>query len=159
MAKILVTDDDRSIRLLVRSILAGAGHAVEEAPNGAAALEKIRTNEYDLAVLDIWMPEMTGLELLAQLQSESRSPKVVMLTSDDAPESLLRAVRDQAYCYIKKPVDPKELLSAVESVLAAKAGLPPIEVISARPDWRPDSPDALSWPSRPETPSRTPAWS
>jgi CheY-like chemotaxis protein/anti-sigma regulatory factor (Ser/Thr protein kinase) len=135
MAKILVTDDDRSIRLLVRAILTGAGHTVEEAANGAAALQKIRAGQYDLAVLDIWMPEMTGLELLAQLQSESRSPKVVMLTSDDAPESLLSAVRDQAYRYIRKPVEPQELLAAVDSVLAAKAGLPPIEVISAQPDW------------------------
>jgi CheY-like chemotaxis protein len=135
MAKILVTDDDRSIRLLVRTVLTGAKHTVEEAANGAEALQKIRANQYDLAVLDIWMPEMTGLELLAQLQSESRSPKVVMLTSDDAPESLLSAVRDQAYRYIKKPVEPQELLAAVNSVLAAKAGLPPIVVVSARPDW------------------------
>ncbi|MCL4524072.1 MAG: response regulator [Acidobacteria bacterium] len=135
MASILVTDDDRSIRLLVRSILTGAGHSVEEAANGAEALEKIRAQYFDLAVLDIWMPEMTGLELLAQLQSEARSPKVVMLTSDDAPESLLRAARDQAYRYIKKPVERQELLGAVATVLAAKTGLPPIEVVSAQPDW------------------------
>ncbi len=135
MAKILVTDDDRSIRHLLRSILTGAGHTVEEAENGAAALEKIRANHYDLAVLDIWMPEMTGLELLEQLQKEARRPKVVMLTSDDAPKSLLRAARDEAYRYIKKPVEREELLEAVRFVLAAKEGLATIEVVSAQPDW------------------------
>ncbi|HEV8384894.1 MAG TPA: response regulator, partial [Candidatus Acidoferrales bacterium] len=135
MARILVTDDDRSIRLLVRSILTGAGHSVEEAENGAAALEKIRANAYDLAVLDIWMPEMTGLQLLEQLQKEARSPKVVMLTSDDAPKSLLAAARDQAIRYLKKPFVPHDLLDAVAAALAATPGLPTIEVISAKPDW------------------------
>jgi anti-sigma regulatory factor (Ser/Thr protein kinase) len=81
------------------------------------------------------MPEMTGLELLGELQKESHKPKVVMLTSDDTPASLLSAVREQAHRYIQKPVDPKELLSAVNTVLAAKEGLPPIEVISAQSDW------------------------
>ena len=135
MAKILVTDDDRSIRLLVRTILTGAKHTVEEAANGAEALQKIRANQYDLAVLDIWMPEMTGLELLEQLQKEARRPKVLMLTSDDTPKSLLQAARDEAYRYIKKPVEPAELLDAVETVLAAKEGLPTIEVVSAQTDW------------------------
>ena len=135
VAKILVTDDDRSIRHLLRSILTGAGHAVEEAENGAAALEKIRAKHYDLAVLDIWMPEMTGLELLEQLQKEARRPKVLMLTSDDTPKSLLQAARDEAYRYIKKPVVPAELLDAVQTVLAAKEGLPTIEVVSAQTDW------------------------
>ena len=135
MAKILVTDDDRSIRHLLRSILTGAGHAVEEAENGAAALEKIRAKHYDLAVLDIWMPEMTGLELLEQLQKEARRPKVLMLTSDDTPKSLLQAARDEAHRYIKKPVVPAELLDAVQTVLAAKEGLPTIEVVSAQTDW------------------------
>ena len=135
MAKILVTDDDRSIRLLLRNILTGAGHTVEEAENGAAALEKIRANHYDLAVLDIWMPEMTGLQLLEQLQKEAKRPKVVMLTSDDTPKSLLQAARDEAFRYIKKPVEREELLDAVATVLAAKEGLPTIEVVSAQPDW------------------------
>ena len=135
MATILVTDDDRSIRHLVCSILSGAGHSVDEAANGAAALKKIRAKNYDVMVLDIWMPKMTGLELLAKLQKASRKPKVVMLTSDDTPASLLSAVRDQAHRYIKKPVDPRELLDAVKMVLAAKEGLPPIEVVSAVSDW------------------------
>jgi CheY-like chemotaxis protein/anti-sigma regulatory factor (Ser/Thr protein kinase) len=135
MARILVTDDDRSIRLLLRTILTGAGHSVEEAENGAAALEKIRAGQFDLAVLDIWMPEMTGLELLEQLKKEARSPRVIMLTSDDAPKSLLQAARDEACRYIKKPVVPQKLLEAVAVALAAKTGVPAIEVISAKPDW------------------------
>ncbi len=135
MARILVTDDDRSIRHLVRSILKGAGHDVEEAENGAAALDKIRADRFDLALLDIWMPEMTGLELLEHLKKEARSPKVVMLTSDDAPKSLLQAARDQAFRYLKKPFVPQDLLEAVDGALAAKTGLPTIEVVSAQPDW------------------------
>ncbi len=135
MAKILVTDDDRTTRHLLRSVLTGASHTVEEAANGAEALQKIRADQFDLVVLDIWMPEMTGLEVLEQLQKEIARPKVIMLTSDDTPESLLKAVRDQAFRYLIKPVEPKELLSAVTTVLAQRADLPPIEVVSAKPNW------------------------
>jgi anti-sigma regulatory factor (Ser/Thr protein kinase) len=86
-------------------------------------------------LLDIWMPRMTGLQLLAQLRHEPLRPKVVVMTSDDAPETLLQAVRDQAYQYIAKPVEPKALVELIRRVLAASPALPPIEVVSARPSW------------------------
>jgi anti-sigma regulatory factor (Ser/Thr protein kinase) len=87
-----------------------------------------------LVLLDIWMPRMNGLELLAQMRSEGLQVKAVVMTSDGTPETVLRAIREQAYYYLTKPVEPKKLLELVQGALAAKP-VPPIEVLSARPDW------------------------
>lgn len=77
---------------------------------------------------------MNGLDLLAQLRSRKTRPRVIVMTSDDAPETLLKAVREQAYQYVNKPIEPTALLQTVRDVLKAQAP-PPIEVISARPEW------------------------
>jgi signal transduction histidine kinase len=61
--------------------------------------------------------------------------KVVVMTSDDTPETLLRVVREQAYQYVSKPIEPEGLVELVRAALAARAASPPIEVLSARPNW------------------------
>jgi anti-sigma regulatory factor (Ser/Thr protein kinase) len=86
-------------------------------------------------LLDIWMPRMNGLELLARLRREPLRPKVVVMTSDDTPETLLQAVREQAYQYVTKPVEPKALVELLRHVLTTAPASPPIEVISAKPSW------------------------
>jgi len=135
MHKILIVEDDRATRHLLASLLKAANFSVATAQDGANALRRLKTEPCDLMLLDIWMPRMTGLELLARLRDEPVRPKVVVMTTDDAPETLLQAVRDQAYQYISKPVEPKALVELIRRVLAAPAASPPIEVVSARPSW------------------------
>ena len=135
MHKILIVEDDRATRHLLASLLKAANFSVATAQDGANALRRLKTESCDLMLLDIWMPRMTGLELLARLRDEPVRPKVVVMTTDDAPETLLQAVRDQAYQYISKPVEPKALVELIRRVLAAPAASPPIEVVSARPSW------------------------
>jgi CheY-like chemotaxis protein/anti-sigma regulatory factor (Ser/Thr protein kinase) len=135
MHKILVVEDDRATRHLLAGLLKAANFSVATAQDGANALRRLKTQSFDLMLLDIWMPRMTGLELLARLRDEPVRPKVVVMTTDDAPETLLQAVRDQAYQYISKPVEPKALVELIRRVLAAPAASPPIEVVSARPSW------------------------
>lgn len=135
MQRILVVDDDRSTRQLIRLQLRAAGYAVDTADDGAAALARIRKKSPDLVLLDVWMPGMGGLEMLAQLRDEPSQPKVVVMTADDTSETLLRAIREHAYRCVTKPIEPKELVALVRDVLASKAEARPIEVISARPDW------------------------
>jgi anti-sigma regulatory factor (Ser/Thr protein kinase) len=77
---------------------------------------------------------MNGLELLAKLRGSATRPRVVVMTSDDAPETLLKAVREQAFKYVHKPVESAALIETVQDALAAPEG-PPIEVVSARPEW------------------------
>ena len=133
--KVLVVEDDRPTRLLLQTVLKNAGYSTQPARDGVEALKKLRAKNFDLVVADIWMPRMNGLELMAHLRNEPRSPRVIVMTSDNTPETLLRAVREQAYQYLTKPVQPEALLKLVEEALAATPGLPPIEVLSAKPHW------------------------
>jgi CheY-like chemotaxis protein/anti-sigma regulatory factor (Ser/Thr protein kinase) len=135
MKTILIADDDRTTRKSLRDVLTTAGFSVRTAVDGAAALKAVRAKAFDLLLTDIWMPRLNGLELMARLRREPVHPRVVVLTSDDTPDSVLRAVREQAYHYLRKPVEPEALVELVKDALAAKPLSPPIEVISARPDW------------------------
>ena len=134
MAKILVVDDDRTTRHVLSKVLTSAGFTTSVAKDGVEALKTLRTKRFDLMLLDVWMPRMNGLDLLAKLRTRKTRPRVVVMTSDDAPETLLKAVREQAFKYVHKPVESAVLLQTVREALAA-ADAPPIEVISARPDW------------------------
>lgn len=134
MKKILVVEDDRATRVLLTQILKGEGYPVAEAKNGALALARLREEKFDLVLLDIWMPHMNGLELLARLRAEEIGVKAIVMTSDDTPSTLLRAVREQAYHYLTKPVEPAKLIEMVGDALAASP-VPPIEVLSALPGW------------------------
>src|SRR5215472_6242953 len=133
-AKILVADDDRTTRFAISSMLKNAGYAVTAVKDGAEALRNIQQTSFDLAFLDIWMPKVTGLEVLARIRAGESRPKIVIMTSDSTPETLLRAVREQAYEYMSKPFPPKDAVEVAQRVLQNDAS-PPIEIISARPHW------------------------
>jgi len=132
---ILVVDDDRTTLRMLRLQLEAAGHAVDTARDGEAALSRLGRRHYDLVLLDVWMPGLDGLAVLSRLRQAPSQPRVVVMTSDDAPETLLRAVREHAFGYVTKPVEPAALLAVVGSALSSKPDLRPIEVVSAKPDW------------------------
>lgn len=131
---ILVADDDRTTRFAICEMLKKAGFRVSAANNGTEALRKIRQANFDLAFLDVWMPGLSGLEVLARVRAGERQPKIVIMTSDGTPETLLRAIREQAYEYLSKPFPPKEAVMVAKRALEPSAS-PPIEVISAEPHW------------------------
>jgi len=132
--KILVADDDRTTRFAISSMLKKAGYSVTVAKDGAEALRNIQKKDFALAFLDIWMPKLTGLEVLARVRVGESHPKIIIMTSDGTPESLLRAIREQAYEYMSKPFPAKEAVEVAERTLKQNAS-PPIEVISAKPHW------------------------
>jgi len=134
MSKILVVDDDKATRHVLRTVLTNAGFSTAVARDGVEALKSLRSDRFDLLLLDVWMPRMNGLDLLAKLRTIDARPRVIVMTSDDAPETLLRAVRERAVRYVHKPVAAPQLLETVREVLAASEP-PPVEVISARPEW------------------------
>jgi CheY-like chemotaxis protein/anti-sigma regulatory factor (Ser/Thr protein kinase) len=134
MAKILVVDDDRATRHVLSRVLTSAGFITSVAKDGVEALKTLRSKRFDLMLLDVWMPRMNGIDLLAKLRTRKTRPRVVVMTSDDAPETLLKVVREQAFTYVHKPVEATVLLQTVREALKA-AEAPPIEVTSARPDW------------------------
>ncbi len=134
MKRILVVEDDRTTRHLLGQVLTGAGYEVQLAEDGVAGIEALQAGTFDLLLLDVWMPRMNGLDVLAKMRAEHFGPPTVVMTSDDTPETVLSAVREQAHLYVSKPIGPQQLLDLVRDALAAKPA-PPVEVISARPDW------------------------
>jgi CheY-like chemotaxis protein len=129
-----VADDDRTTRFGISSMLRDSGYAVTEATDGAEALDKIRKVNFVLAFVDIWMPKVTGLEVLAAARTLPSCPKIVIMTSDKTPDAILGAVREQAYEYLSKPFSPKEAVEVAERVLRQEAPRP-IEIVSAKPEW------------------------
>jgi CheY-like chemotaxis protein/anti-sigma regulatory factor (Ser/Thr protein kinase) len=137
MKHVLVVDDDKVTRHLLRSVLEKAGYAVTAAASGEEALERARVpgdRAPDLILLDVWMPGMSGLDVLARLREEGLNPRVVVLTSDDTPETLIGALKSQALQFMSKPIDAEALIEAVERALSkdVDAG---IEVVSSSPQW------------------------
>ena len=132
--RILVVDDDRATRHVARAALVKAGFTVRVAKDGVQALARLRATRFDLMLLDVWMPRMDGLGVLERLTRVKARPRIVVMTSDDAPETLLRAIRQQAHQYVHKPLAPAALVSLVRDAL--KRGVQtPIEVVSARSNW------------------------
>src|SRR6476646_1134748 len=99
---ILVVEDDRGLRLALTRLLA-EDFQVGDAGDGREALARLQSHKYDLVLLDLGLPGMNGLDLLAQLPTASPSPKVIVMTADDTPATLLHAVRNRAWDYIVKP--------------------------------------------------------
>ena len=134
--RILIVDDDRAMRHILVRLLEAAGHHVEEAAEGRKAQELLDAGRYDLTVLDVGLPDVSGLDVLAYARGVVSPPIVIMLTADDTPETLLAAVRRQAYRYIRKTLGPEAIVDIIADTIAhgSTAALP-IEVVSARPEW------------------------
>jgi two-component system, OmpR family, response regulator len=135
MPNILICDDDVTTRQMLRGVLKAAGYEVTAVSNGEAALKTLKEKSFDLLLLDVWMPRMSGLDLLNHLQAESTLPKIVVMTSDQTPETLLGALRGRVYQFITKPIEAEALLELVREAVATVDECPAIEVLSAQPHW------------------------
>jgi DNA-binding response OmpR family regulator len=126
---ILITDDERNIRLMLRTALEAEGYAIEEAADGRAALEAIERSSPDLVILDLNMPVLDGMGVLERLRAgadgDGRRPKVIVLTAYGSIPTAVRATRLGAVDFIEKPVTPTELREVVKGVLAEAARAPP----------------------------------
>jgi len=132
--RVLVVEDDRTLSHALVKLLESAGFDTTAAGDGAEALAEIREKAFDLIILDLGLPRVSGLEVLAEIQKQSAPPKVVVVTADDTPSTVLQAIRDRAYQYIVKPTPPKTIVEFVKRVFNAPV-LRPIEVVSGRAEW------------------------
>jgi len=134
--RILIVDDDRALRHVLAELLTDAGHSVDQAADGPEALQRLGRGACDIVLLDIGLPGMSGLDVLAHARAAASPPIVVMMTADDTPETLLAAVRGQAYRYLRKPFAPSAIVEVVDDAIAtAPSAAMSIEVVSARPEW------------------------
>jgi two-component system, OmpR family, response regulator len=136
MAKtILIVDDDPELQDLVSFSLTREGYEVRQAFDAFEGLEIIKNEKIDLALLDVMMPKMDGLEMLSRLRAHNQDLRVIVMTALSAPEAGLSALRDQASDFLTKPFDLPQLLSSVKTVFELEPRDIQIEVLSARPEW------------------------
>lgn len=123
MASVLVADDDIDIRNLVSYKLAQSGHEVIAVENGLAALKSVREHAVDLALLDVRMPGMSGLDVCRELRADAqtRALPVILLTARSQEADVETGFAAGADDYIVKPFSPRELVSRVEAVLGRLA--------------------------------------
>ena len=116
---ILVVDDHEEVRELLQHVLISKGYKVLSASNGEEAIEKVRANGIDLALLDMKMPGMNGIEVLRTIKNEINSSlPVIIMTAYGSPETAVRAMRLGASDYLCKPFDTTEqVATAVKECL------------------------------------------
>ena len=119
MARILVVDDEPSIRMLIRTILQGEGHHVTTVANGREALESVIESVPELIVLDLMMPEMDGWHFLEELHMRGlrRHTRVVIVSGHYDPQTASEERRASAHHFLPKPFDPQSLLELVNDAL------------------------------------------
>jgi CheY-like chemotaxis protein len=119
MARILLVDDEPSIRFLTRKILEKVGHEVVEVRDGEEGLRFLEKDRADLVLLDVMMPGMNGWEVCEKIKSDEglKAIPVVMFTVRVSHDSMIRSQESGAEAHINKPFDRKELLETVERVL------------------------------------------
>ncbi|GAC1481176.1 MAG: response regulator transcription factor [Candidatus Dormibacteria bacterium] len=117
---VLVVDDDAKIAAALRRALIYEGYQVEVAPDGAIALARARERMPDLAILDVMMPGMDGLEVTRRLRAEGDLP-ILMLTAKDGTADRVRGLDSGADDYLVKPFAYEELLARVRALLRRRA--------------------------------------
>lgn len=120
MAKILVIDDQRSIRTTLKDILELEGYEVDLAENGKEGVEKYAETKYDLVLTDIKMPEMDGLEVLSLIMEKNSDVPVVMISGHGNIDTAVDAIKKGAYDFIEKPLDLNRLLITVKNAIEKK---------------------------------------
>ncbi len=110
-------DDDEAVLRTIADYLSIKGYKVETAKTGKEALQKSRNKFFNLAVLDIRLPDMEGTELLTEMPETEPRMKRIMLTGYGNSENAIASVNKRADAYVIKPVEPKKLLSLIEEKL------------------------------------------
>jgi FixJ family two-component response regulator/anti-sigma regulatory factor (Ser/Thr protein kinase) len=134
-ADVLVVDDDDATRVGLRELIARAGLTVEDASDGVAALEKIEKHDFRVVLLDVQLPGVGGLDVLARCAEKRIPSKIIVMTGAGTTETVLAALRGQAYDFVPKPIEPSHLVDTVKRALATGRDVSRIEVLSARPEW------------------------
>jgi DNA-binding NtrC family response regulator len=116
-ARILVVDDDESIRKTMKAILEDVGYLVDLAATGSEAIQKTEEKAYNVALLDIRLPDMEGVELLKLMKDTVPRTRKIMVTGYPSMQNAIVALNKNADAYIIKPVSVEELLNTVKEQL------------------------------------------
>jgi len=118
--RILVVDDDETIRTTMKAILEDEGYLVDLASTGKEAIQKTQDRTYNIALLDIRLPDMEGIELLKLMKESVPRTRKIMVTGYPSMQNAISALNKSADGYMLKPVDVDRLLSTVKEQLEAQ---------------------------------------
>jgi len=119
--RILVIDDELSIRDALQMVLTELGHHVDSAKNGAEAKELLRGAPYDLVFTDLRLPDASGIDLLALIKSDTPNTEVIVMTAHGSLDIAIEAIKRGAFYYIEKPFTPHQVSALVERALQFEA--------------------------------------
>src|ERR1039457_3355179 len=122
--RILVVEDEKRIADFLCRGLQGAGYAVDAAPTGAAALDCIHSTDYDLVILDLMLPDMDSLQVLAKIRNRKVGPPVLILSARGGLDDRVKGLEQGADDYLVKPFAFVELLARVRALLRRGQPLP-----------------------------------
>jgi DNA-binding NtrC family response regulator len=115
MAKILIIDDEKSIRRALGEILEFENFEVDEAEDGLDGLEKAKAQAYDIIFCDIKMPKMDGMDVLKELQKEKVESPIIMISGHGNIETAVEAIKKGAFDFIEKPLDLNRILVTIRN--------------------------------------------
>lgn len=118
--RILAADDDTGILRIFKSVLESNGYVVETAATASETLRRVRSSSFDLALLDVKLPDMEGTELLSQLQKIAPDMVKIMMTGFPSVDNAIRSVNLHADAFLTKPFKPEVLLATVSQQLSKK---------------------------------------
>jgi DNA-binding NtrC family response regulator len=118
MPRILIADDDATMRENLQEALTDEGFEIDLAINGAQAVEKVKAEKYDLLLLDLVMPGMSGMETLMLIKRENPQIKVVMMTAFSTVDNAVQAMHHGATDFMKKPFKIDDLVLALRQIFA-----------------------------------------
>jgi len=116
-ARILVVDDDENIRKVLSMILEDEGYKVDQAETAKQAIEKSRKNFYNIALIDIRLPDMEGIELLTKMRDTTPRMRKIIITGYPTLQNAIEAVNRGADAYILKPFDVNKVLATIKEQL------------------------------------------
>jgi DNA-binding NtrC family response regulator len=121
LTSILVVDDDAGVRRMLRSVLETEGYLVEDAENGKGAIKACEKSFFDVALIDVELPDIKGTELLNRLKRIRPKMIRIIITGHPTLESAMKAVNERADGYVLKPFEVEVLLQTIKKLLTEKA--------------------------------------
>src|SRR5581483_4291830 len=118
--KILVVDDEPDIRDSLQFLLCGEGYAVDLAQNGSEGIQKMSSRSYDLVLLDLMMPDRSGMDVLEEVRERDRDTPIFMITAYGSVEAAVNALKLGANDYFSKPWDNEKLLIEIDRMIARR---------------------------------------
>ena len=116
---VLIADDDDSLRHILAATLERAGYETVKARNGAETLARVQTEDIDVILLDIWLGDANGLELIEDIQQHNSTASIIIITAHGTTQTAIDAAKQRAYGYLTKPIDQKELIGLVSRAATA----------------------------------------